>query len=94
MRAVDRQKGHITYKLNILGLRVLKGSCQLIAKQGSDWVAIGSARKLPMRLPKDSDAAESDPLVLTIFQYQVACPGSDLRAVVEGRRPFEEALEH
>src|SRR4051794_40734229 len=67
MRVVNREERSISYTLNMLGLRVFDGMCELIARQGNDWVSIGSAKKLPVDLSVKA-RQESDPLLLTVSQ--------------------------
>jgi len=90
MRVVNREERYISYTLNILGLRVFDGMCELIARQGNEWVSIGSAKKLPVDLSVEA-GQESNPLLLTVSQYSQAFPGSDLVPVLQGQRKFEQA---
>ena len=60
MRLVDKQQGYIAYTLNILGIRVFSGWCQLIARHGEEWVEIGMRRKLPLDLAGLANEANSD----------------------------------
>lgn len=91
MRVVNREERHISYTLNILGLRVFEDVCELIARRGDEWVSIGSAKQLPLDLSTEA-GLESDPLLLTVSQYSAAFPGSDLVAILQGERQFEQAL--
>lgn len=90
MRVVNRDKRYITYTLNILGLRVFEGVCELVARDGNDWVSIGNTKPLPIRMSDHNDSA--DPLLLTISQYTATFPDSDLVPVLEGRRSVDQAL--
>jgi hypothetical protein len=91
MRVVNRKRRYISYTLNILGLRVFEGMCELIARNGDEWVSIGSAKKLPLDFSTEN-GQESDPFLLTVSQYSQAFPGSDLIPVLQGERKFEQAL--
>lgn len=77
--------------LNILGLRVFEGRCELIAKHGDQWVAIGNARELPLDAHADQ---HSDPLLLTVSQYDVTFPDTDLLPLLQGKRSIEQALRN
>jgi hypothetical protein len=92
MRFVDRREGYIAYTLNILGIKVFSGSCQLIARHGDDWVEIGVQRMLPLDLSDATANGTSDPVVLTIMQYHSVCPHDGLMDVVQGKKNFSEAL--
>jgi hypothetical protein len=92
MRITNAEKSFIGYRLNILGVRVYSGYCQLIARVGDDWATIGSPRNLPVVVPTDPHLAGSDPLLLTAFQYEQEKPGSDLLDVLAGRKDFHSAL--
>ena len=48
MRVINQEIRCVSYMLNILGLRVFEGRCELIAKHGDQWVPIGNARELPL----------------------------------------------
>jgi hypothetical protein len=91
MRSVNRQKGYIAYTLNILGIKVFSGWCQLIARHGEDCVEIGVRRMLPLDL-SEAESESSDPVVLTIMQYHAVCPHDGLMDVVQGKKNFTEAL--
>jgi hypothetical protein len=52
-RHADHTNNHIDYCLNILGIRVWKESCQLIAKSNGDWTFIGPKWDLPVEIPID-----------------------------------------
>jgi hypothetical protein len=91
MRVVNQQKRCISYTLNILGLRVFEGQCELIAKHGGQWVAIGNVKKLPLNVDMHPDN-QSDPLLLTVSQYSVTFPDSDLLPLLQGTRSLEQAL--
>jgi hypothetical protein len=47
---------------------------------------------LPVEVPADIHELGSDPLLMTAFQYDQECPGSDLRAVLSQRKYFDDAL--
>jgi hypothetical protein len=93
VRVTNQAERHISYHLNILGLRVWEDRFQLVAKDRSGhWVPLGSARPLPMMLPDDPDRIDGNPLLLTAYQFDLERPGSDLRSVLAKTRDFEEAL--
>ena len=92
MRSVNKQKAYIAYTLNILGIRVFNGWCQLIARHGEEWVEIGVRRMLPIDLSEGVHGTSSDPVVLTILQYHSACPHDGLMDLVQGKKSFSEAL--
>ena len=96
MRVVNAVGGTIDYRLNILGIRVWKDSCQLVARSGKDWSALGPRWDLPVRVPENDGelkASASDTLRLTAFQYNAERPGSDLVEVLNQSRNFEAALQ-
>jgi hypothetical protein len=93
MRVVNTGKHYIGYRLNILGVRVYRDYCQLVARVADDWVTIGSPRNLPVMVPADPREAGSDPLLLTAFQYEQEKPGSDLIDVLAERKDFDSALK-
>jgi hypothetical protein len=93
MRTVNKQKGYIAYTLNILGIRIYAATCQMIAKQGCAWVAIGADRLLPVEIPDAADNAAGDPLIMTVCQLRAAFPDSDLIDLLTGRRQISEVLE-
>ena len=93
MRIVNKKNGYITYTLNILGVRISAATCEMIAKQGCAWVAIGADRRLPVDVPDEVDSVAGDPLLLTIFQLRSAFPDSDLIDLLTGRRQVSEVLE-
>jgi hypothetical protein len=92
MRSVDTQKGYVAYTLNILGIRVFSGSCQLIAKHGEEWFEIGVQRMLPLDFSAAANGINSDPVLLTIMQYHSECPQDDLMDLVQGKKSFSEIL--
>jgi len=77
----------VDYRLNLLGIRLSKGTAQLIAKYGvSEWTTLGPARALPLHIPQTSaelKAAGQDALLLTAYQYEAEIPESDLRKAFE-----------
>src|SRR5688572_30466494 len=97
MRYVDPAGDFIDYHLNLLGVRVTSQSCQLIARSatGGHWEPLGPKWPLPIEIPgnvESLEAASSDPLRLTAWQYDVECPGSDIREVLSGQRDFRSAI--
>jgi CheY-like chemotaxis protein len=97
-RSADEAAQHIDYCLHILGIRVRKNSCGLIARTGNAWVSIGASRSLPLELPDHGamPAADArDSLFVTVWQYEHEHPGTDIRLVLTGKKPFDIALaEH
>jgi hypothetical protein len=96
LRIVDHEAQQIDYHLNILGVRVWRSACQLIARTGQKWTSIGPERSLPIDIPHDEPTlqkAASDPLRLTAWQYEQEHPGTDIRAVLSGQKNFETALQ-
>lgn len=94
-RYADPEQNHIDYCLNILGIRVWKLQCQLIAKTDGNWTSVGPKWDLPVEIPRDEKAlkgAGSDTLRLTAWQYEREHPGTDIREVLSQATPFEVAL--
>jgi hypothetical protein len=93
VRVADPFAGCIGYKLNILGVRVLRDHCLLIAKDAAGkWAPLGPSRSLPLQIPDDPGTVASDALLLTVYQYDLERPGSDLRAVLAQTKNFDVAL--
>jgi len=95
MRFPHTNGGAIDYRLNLLGIRISRGECQLIAKGGGDWEAIGPKRPLPINIPANSQelhTAASDALRMTAWQYDQQFPDSRLRAVLLQEITFEAAI--
>lgn len=97
MRYIDPAGGFIDYYLNLLGVRVTANDCQLIARNTADgqWEPMRPKRALPIDIPADTkslEAASTDPLRLTAWQYDVECPGSDIREVLSRLREFRIAV--
>jgi hypothetical protein len=95
IRIVDRETQQIDYHLNLLGVRVWRRACQLIARSDGKWASIGPERSLPIDIPHDElslQAAASDTLRLTAWQYEQEHPGTDIRAVLSGKKSFDTAL--
>ena len=93
MRVTNRVEKYISYRLNILGIRVWEDRCHLVAKDRTGhWLPLGSPKRLPIDLPESLDDIGGDTLLLTAYQYDLEQPGSDLRAVLSKRRDFHEAL--
>jgi len=97
MKAVNRQSNTIDYRLNLLGIRICQDGAQLIAKwRDKEWTTIGPMRSLPLRVPMtptELSAGANDTLRLTAYQYEMECPGSDIRAVLALEKNFESAME-
>ena len=93
-RVINRREGYIDYRLNLLGIRVREGRCELIGRQGEAWQPIGAPRELPVEIPQSLTAVEraADELRMTAWQYQSAEPGSDLADVLMGRVDIRQAL--
>jgi hypothetical protein len=94
-RNADQEAQHIDYCLNILGIRVWKSHCQLIAKSGAEWTSLGPKWDLPIEIPSDTrtlKGAGTDTLRLTAWQYEQQHPGTDIRTVLSQSDPFETAI--
>ena len=94
-RSPDPEAQYIDYRLPVLGIRVRKNSYQIISRIGNDWVPVGTPRNLPVTLPPNgvmpaADAGES--VFLIAWRYEQGHPGTDLRKVLTGEKPFETAL--
>lgn len=93
MRVTNPRDRYISYRLNILGIRVFHDKCLLVAKdRGGQWTPLPRSHPLPIVLPDNPAEIEHDTLLLTAYQYDLERPGSDLRAVLSLGRPFDEAL--
>ncbi len=80
-----------------LGLRLRKDRCQLIAPVDSEWMEVGPQLELPLDVPssvEDFQATEdvSDAFRGAAFRYELEQPGSDLVAVLNKEKIFENAL--
>ena len=97
-RNADSNLNHIDYCLNLLGVRVWRNSCQLIAKGDGNWGPLGPKWDLPIEIPKtpsELKTAGTDTLRLTAWQYENEHPGTDLREVFSQQKDFSTALsEH
>jgi hypothetical protein len=93
VRVVDQRDQSISFRLNIIGVRVYRDYCQLSAKSGSEWHAVGPPRSLPLTIPNDPAEIGSDPLLLTTYQYEHEQPGSELYDVLAKRKDFDRALK-
>jgi hypothetical protein len=100
MRYVQRDGAYIEYRLNLLGVRVTATNCQLVARSPGtteSWETIGPKRPLPLEIPTRSESLQSgsaDALRVTVWQYDIECPGSDIREVLSQRNDFLLALEN
>jgi hypothetical protein len=79
--------------MNLIGIRVFRNFCQMMAHIDSEWEPVGSPRALPVEVPDDAEHIRSDALLATISQYDKEIPGSDLKDVLARRRDFHAALE-
>jgi CheY-like chemotaxis protein len=94
-RSADADARHIDYCLHLLGIRIWKDACQLIAKVDNGWVTIGPSRDLPVDLPAEVLASAGDSFILTVWQYEQEHPGTDIRQVLSRQKTFVTALaEH
>src|SRR5438270_1142715 len=85
MRIVEPRDKPIDYRRNLLGVRVWKHECQLIARGSGTWEALGPMWPLPLEFPSGIDGlkqASTDTLRLTAWQFDNESPGTDLRAVL------------
>jgi len=95
VRVIDCEAQEIDYHLNILGIRVWRGACQLIARAQEKWTSLGPKRSLPIDIPHDETSLQrvgSDALLLTAWQYEHENPGTDIRAVLSGKKNFDVAV--
>lgn len=95
MRVANRSERWIGYRLNQLGIRVWQNACQLVARNGNEWITLGPPRTLPIQVPRSAEelkAAGSDPLRLTAYQYLTELPGSDLEELLATRKDFDTAM--
>ena len=94
MRVVNERE-HIDYRLKLLGIRVTRAECQLIAKGNGDWETIGPKWALPIDFPSGPETvktASTDTVRLTAWQYIREYPDSDLRMVLAQTKEFGGAL--
>jgi hypothetical protein len=89
---MNTEEQWIGYRLNILGLRVYREYCQLVARSGNDWLTIGPMKSLPVMVPASPADLGTDPLLLTAYQYDQEHPGSDLYDVLARRKRFDDAI--
>ena len=93
MRVPNPDEKCIGYRLNILGVRVWKDHCQLVARDSRGaWTPFGPPRPLPVKIPEDPSRVGSDALLITALQYEAERPGSDIRDVLAQKKDFEAAL--
>ena len=98
MKVVNSSTATIDYRSRRnLGLRVWKDRCQIIAPLDSEWVEVGPQLELPLEVPssvEDFQATEDVPSALrgAAFRYELEQPGSDLVAVLNKEKTFENAL--
>jgi DNA-binding response OmpR family regulator len=90
-RVVDRNAHHVDYYLSVLGIRVSKSTCRLLAKVGNAWQELGPDRSLPVSVPSTPTellAARDDLVALMAWQYEHERPWTDLRETLKvGWRP-------
>ena len=95
MRIIDKQEGWIGHRLNLLGIRVYRDRCQLVAKTGDKWMTLGPSRSLPVAVPRNAEelaSAASDPLLITAYQYMGECPDSDLAYLLAQTKNVDDVL--
>lgn len=95
-RYVDPDRGFVDYHLNHLGVRVSEHECQLVARTDGHWNVVGPACPLPIEIPSDAEtlqASANNVIALTAWQYDLECPGSDIRRLMSGRKAFATALD-
>jgi len=88
---INREEGWIGHRLTQLGIRAWPDRCQLVAKTGDEWMTLGPARKLPVKVPANADElrqAANDPLLITAYQYMDQYPGADLAALLAQKKDF------
>jgi hypothetical protein len=95
-RFVNPDEDFIDYRLNILGIRVRAGVCQLIGRKGEEWHAFGAPQPLPLTVPTSAQilGGKADELQVTASQFMTENPGSDLAAVLSQSLNFAEAVRH
>jgi len=72
---------------------VWKNYCRLVAKDATGaWTPLGPPRPLPIYIPNEPSSIASDALLLTIYQYELERPGSDLREILAQAKDFDLAL--
>lgn len=70
-------------------------ACQLVAKNGDQWVTLDQSRRLPVPVPRTAEEladAAADPLRLTAYQYVCEHPGSDLEQLLAKRKTLDAAM--
>jgi hypothetical protein len=95
MRFVDQHERFIDYRLNLLGIRVWPQCCQLVSRNGNEWIALGPRLDLPIDVPRRREElkdAAGDTLRMTAYQYDAERPGSDLLEVLRRAKSFNAAL--
>src|SRR5579864_1390112 len=98
MKVVNKSTATIDYRSRRnLGLRVWKDRCQIIAPLHSEWIEVGPQLELPLEVPssvEDFQATKdvSNALRGAAFRYELKQPGSDLVAVLNKEKSFENAL--
>jgi hypothetical protein len=95
MKVVNREERWIGFRLHILGIRVWEDACQLVAKNGDQWVTLGPPRELPVKVPSTAEElkeAAADPLRLTAYQYVCENEGTDLPELLAKNKKFDSAM--
>ncbi|HLH29781.1 MAG TPA: hypothetical protein VKY31_01170 [Terriglobia bacterium] len=95
MKVVNREERWIGFRLHILGIRVWGDACQLIARNGDQWVTLGARRHLPVEVPRTAEElrdAAGDPLRLTAYQYVCEQQGTDLVELLTKQKTLDSAM--
>jgi hypothetical protein len=95
MKVVNREEKWIGFRLNILGIRVWDDGCQLVAKNGDQWVTLGPRRNLPVevpRTPEELKEAAADTLRLTAYQYVCEHKKTDFAELLAKRKTLDSAM--
>lgn len=92
MRVINTEEQCVGYRLNLIGVRVCRNHCHLVAPIDGEWKPIGAPRPLPLELPPDPDQSRADALIETAVQYDRERPGSDLRDLLAQRKTLDEVF--
>jgi hypothetical protein len=93
VRVVNRTEQCVGYRLNLIGVRVYRDHCRLVARIDGQWVPIGAPRPLPLTIAPDPEQTRGDALLATVAQYEKERPGSDLREVLSQTKSLDDVLE-
>src|SRR3569832_2077929 len=51
----NKEERWIGHRLNILGIRVYRGACFLVARTDDAWMTLGPSRRLPVQVPRNAE---------------------------------------